>query len=151
MINEDRFSFSKSGKGNADCYVRTKQDLEKIENYDKAVADTTQVWECHHKLEQAGFTASELKTLGMYFLIVPENLIFLTKEEHMKLHKASKKLSEIGKKYLSKKVLCVETGVVYDSTMDVQRQTGISNQHISDVCLGKPHHKTAGGYHWKYV
>lgn len=26
-------------------------DLTKIENYDKAVVDETQVWECHHRLE----------------------------------------------------------------------------------------------------
>lgn len=27
------------------------EDISKIENYDKAIADTTQVWECHHKME----------------------------------------------------------------------------------------------------
>ena len=28
-----------------------KDDISKIENYDKAKSDTTQTWECHHKLE----------------------------------------------------------------------------------------------------
>lgn len=26
-------------------------EVNKIENYDLAIADTTQVWHCHHKLE----------------------------------------------------------------------------------------------------
>ena len=28
-----------------------KEDISKIENYDKAIADTTQVWDCHHRTE----------------------------------------------------------------------------------------------------
>ena len=28
-----------------------KEDLSKIKNYDKAIADTTQVWDCHHRTE----------------------------------------------------------------------------------------------------
>lgn len=28
-----------------------KEDISKIENYDKAIADTTQTWECHHRDE----------------------------------------------------------------------------------------------------
>lgn len=27
------------------------EDASKIENYDKAVADTTQIWICHHRSE----------------------------------------------------------------------------------------------------
>lgn len=46
-------------------------------------------------------------------------------------------------------VKCIETGEVYNSGMDVMRETGISNKAISRVCNGKA--KTAGGYHWEYV
>ena len=28
-----------------------KEDLSKIENYDKAIADTSQIWDCHHRTE----------------------------------------------------------------------------------------------------
>ena len=28
-----------------------KVDISKIENYDKAMSDTEQVWDCHHRLE----------------------------------------------------------------------------------------------------
>ena len=48
-----------------------------------------------------------------------------------------------------KKVLCIETGVVYPSTMEVQRKLGFASSNISSVCLGK--YKQAYGYTWKYV
>lgn len=50
---------------------------------------------------------------------------------------------------LSKQVMCLETGVVYPSTMEVQRQFGFRNSDISLTCNGKQ--QTAYGFHWKYV
>ena len=38
---------------------------------------------------------------------------------------------------------------IWDSTMDVERNTGISNVGISYVCNRK--RKTAGGYKWEYI
>ena len=49
----------------------------------------------------------------------------------------------------SKQVLCLETGIIYPSTMEVQRQTGFSQGYISLACRGKV--KTAYNYTWKYV
>lgn len=49
----------------------------------------------------------------------------------------------------SKKVLCVETNVIYLSTYEVQRKLGFRNQGISMCCNGKLN--TCGGYHWMYV
>lgn len=49
----------------------------------------------------------------------------------------------------SKQVMCIETGVVYPSTMEVKRQLGFSPGYISLACYGK--RKTAYGFHWKYV
>ena len=49
----------------------------------------------------------------------------------------------------SKKVMCVETGLIYPSTNEVQRQTGFSKSSISMCCNGKQ--KTCSGFHWKYV
>ena len=68
---------------------------EKIENYDKAISDTTQTWHCHHRLEL--YTSSgerrlkdlycrELIALGMYYDRPPEELIFLTQSDHVSLH-----------------------------------------------------------------
>ena len=49
----------------------------------------------------------------------------------------------------SKQVLCLETGKIYPSTMEVQRQLGFAQGHISSACNGKL--KQAYGYTWRYV
>lgn len=49
----------------------------------------------------------------------------------------------------SKQVMCLETGVIYPSTSEVEREFGFSRSNISNVCNGKS--KTCGGFHWKYV
>ena len=38
----------------------------------------------------------------------------------------------------------------YPSTMEAQRQTGISNGNIGKCCMHKPRYNTAGGYKWEY-
>lgn len=38
---------------------------------------------------------------------------------------------------------------VYESKNEAFRQTGI--RHIGECALGHKHHKTAGGYNWRYV
>lgn len=48
-----------------------------------------------------------------------------------------------------RKILCVETGIIYESTAQATRELGIHNYAIRRVCYGE--RKTAGGYHWKYV
>ena len=66
-----------------------------------------------------------------------------------------KKLSEEHKKKirdgstLCKKVLCIETGIVYKSIREAERQTGVNHKNISEVCSGK--RKSAGKLHWKYL
>lgn len=49
----------------------------------------------------------------------------------------------------SKQVLCVETGLIYTSTNEVERELGFRNQNISSACNGKL--KQAYGYTWRYV
>ena len=78
-------------------------EMEKIENYDKAVADKSQTWHCHHRLEltldgEFAHSMAELKRLGMYYKRPYFELIFLTKTEHRKLHGKAK--SEETKKKL---------------------------------------------------
>ena len=50
-----------------------------------------------------------------------------------------------------KKVLCVETGIIYDSMHDAEKETGAKYKNISKVCKGEYGRKTAGGYHWKII
>lgn len=49
----------------------------------------------------------------------------------------------------SKKVLCVETGEIFQSVRKVEILKGYSRGHVSSCCLGK--RKSAYGYHWKYI
>lgn len=48
-----------------------------------------------------------------------------------------------------KKIICVETGEVFNSIADAAKAKGIKHKsNISTVAKGKA--KTAGGYHWEY-
>lgn len=57
-----------------------------IENYELAKADNFKGWQCHHRLGEHCFTREELVEYGLYFDRTPSELIFLTKEEHSRLH-----------------------------------------------------------------
>ena len=64
---------------------------------------------------------------------------------------ARKKISDANKGRPApnkKKVVCLETGVVYDSAYEAANSLNISRSLISRVCEGKG--KTAGGYHWMF-
>ena len=81
------------------------EDLSLIENYDKAINDTTQTWQCHHRgeiLPCGRFSSNDLKKFGLYYKRPAAELIFLTKAEHSSLHKRGVPLSEEHKKALSK-------------------------------------------------
>ena len=57
------------------------------------------------------------------------------------------KLRDSNPKMLS--VQCIETEIIYKSINEASRKTGVDASAIGKVCKGK--HKTAGGFHWKYV
>lgn len=149
MINETRFRLKKNGEPSYRCYCRHP---ELIENYNLAISDKTQVWEVHHRREEF-YSCKELIERGEYFDRPPEELIFLTKSEHRKIDSKCKRHSEahkgklINRKDLSKKVLCIETGEIFESIRDAERKTGIRQSSISAACHGKC--RIAGGYHWQ--
>ena len=47
-----------------------------------------------------------------------------------------------------KKVICVETGKIFNSVKDVSIEIGLDQSLVSKVLNG--HRKTAGGFHWKF-
>ena len=47
-----------------------------------------------------------------------------------------------------KKVLCIETGIVYNSISEAAKVLGINPGAISNACSGRCH--SSGGYTWKY-
>jgi hypothetical protein len=48
-----------------------------------------------------------------------------------------------------KQILCVDTGVVYNSLTEAGLLSGVSFQNISKACKGIRQH--AGGYKWKFI
>lgn len=67
----------------------------------------------------------------------------VSKETRLKMAKAmSKPVSQIDKK-------TGEILATFNSTKEVERTLGISNNHISEACNGR--YKTAYGYKWQYV
>ena len=90
MICEQLFRLKKNGEPYKGCYCRHP---ELIENYDKAMADTIQTWEVHHRLESC-FTQKFLKEMGLYYDVEPEALIFLTKKEHCKVDSFRRRMTK---------------------------------------------------------
>ena len=85
-----------------ESYVKKycKEELSKIENYDKAITDTTQVWDVHHRTEiWWNCTAQDLIDNECYYNRKACELIFLTHAEHTKLHNMH--MSEYRRKKLS--------------------------------------------------
>lgn len=74
-----------------------KDDISLIENYDKAIADKTQTWDCHHRRETI-FSKKDLIEIREYYNRPACELIFLTHSEHIGMHKKNNKHC-LGKKY----------------------------------------------------
>lgn len=143
MINENVFRLKKNGEPHYNCYCRHP---EKIENYEKAVADTTQTWDCHHRLESC-FTHKFLKEMNLYYDIQPEALIFLTRAEHSSLHNKGKKRKEFSEEH-KRKISEAKKG---------KRHSEETKRKISETKKGKKpseeHKRKLGeakkGKHWR--
>lgn len=78
-----------------------------------------------------------------------------TEESRKKMSEARKRSAAVQENIArlnrakAKKVLCVETGVVYESTHEAGRQTGYAQANISAACRGR--RERAYGFHWEYV
>lgn len=49
----------------------------------------------------------------------------------------------------SKKIMCIETEVIYNSIGEASRETNITRTGIINHLKGLS--KSSGGYHWKYI
>lgn len=75
-----------------------------------------------------------------------------TREKMRKAHKESEAFQEHMKKLngsKAKRVLCVETGVVYPSARQAARETGFGQGNISAACRGE--YEQSNGFHWEYI
>ena len=68
------------------------KDFNKIENYAEAIS-SNKFYECHHKMENLGFTKSQLIQMDMYYDVSPEYLIFLQRSDHKRLHMLGNNIS----------------------------------------------------------
>ena len=108
-----------------------KNDISLIENYDKAIADKTQVWHCHHRRETI-YSRSGLIEIGEYYNRPACELIFLTKSEHMRLHNLGKHLSEETRQKLS------EANKGENNSMFGKHLSEETRQKLSEARKGKP-------------
>lgn len=151
MINEQVFRMKKNGEPYWNCYCRNP---ELIENYDKAIADTTQTWEVHHRREEF-YSCKELIERSEYFDRPPEELIFLTRAEHNKMDSRCKRMGEAkkGKKLSEEHKRKISETLEGKPTWNKGKKlTPFSEEHkrkLSEAKKGKP--APNKGKHWKLV
>ena len=84
------------------------EDISRIENYELAKKDDFKGWACHHRLEThtsegerrlVDISKEELKALGVYYRRPSEELIYLTKSEHHRLHRKGRPGPNRGKHF----------------------------------------------------
>ena len=149
------------------------EDISNIENYELAINDHTQTWECHHILGEQ-YDRKYLKDNNLYKNRPACELKFLTPVEHLRLHKKGVHRSEATKKAIaealkgiplseehrkaigeakSKKILQFtksrEFVREWPSAYEAERELGIAHSNICGCCNGK--RKSTGGYIWKYA
>ena len=117
-----------------------RDDLSKIENYDKAFADKNKTWDLHHRLEltmdgEFALTAAQLKMHDMYYNRPYYELIFLTLEEHRRLHSKGKNNPLFGKKHSD------ETIKKMSEAHKGKQHTHETRRKMSEAQKGKPGHK----------
>lgn len=142
------------------------ESLSKIQNYTRAIKDTTQTWDCHHRAEIlpcGTYSRDQLKATGIYYNRPASELIFLTRSQHISLHNtvrspmkgkhhsisAKRKMSDSAIKH----PVCQYTldGVLvetFESIKDAALKTGSCKQHISECCRNvRTKHN---GFKWQY-
>ena len=116
-----------------------REDISLIENYDKAVSDTTRMWHCHHRRETI-FSKSDLIEIGEYYNRPACELIFLTPTDHHRLHNLGKPSGMKGK-HLSE-----ETRKKMSESHKSKHHSEESRKKISDTLKGK--NSWTNGTYW---
>ena len=112
------------------------EDPSLIENYDRAIADTTQTWEIHHRgeiLPCGRFSRDDLKKFGLYYKRPASELIFLTPSEHQRLHLKGVPLSEATKKAISDALKSVQKSETHKKALS----DALKGHSVSEECRAK--------------
>lgn len=140
------------------------KDYEKIENYEKALADNFKGWNCHHRLETwtsdgerrlVDITRDELKALDMYYNRPASELIFLTISEHSRLHMKGEHNPNYGKQLSEETRTKMSEAWSYDKHFTEETKKKIS-EAIKGRCFSEEHRKKLSeaskgkrkGMHW---
>ena len=116
-----------------------KEDLSKIKNYDKAIADTTQVWDCHHMTETWwNCSKQELIDNECYYNRKACELIFLTKAEHTRLHNKCRTVTDETRRKIS------ESHKGLTCSGETRKKMSESHKNISDETRRKLSEATKG-------
>lgn len=129
-----------------DDYCKTGE-IKLIENYYQAIWDPFEIWECHHRAEtDKNRSKLELRKLHLYWKRPADELIFLTKSEHRKIHHLN------GSYKTRKKVLQFDRNnnfiAEFQSTQEASKFTGANWKHISDCCHFR--RKSTHGFIWRF-
>lgn len=65
--------------------LKCRENIELIQNYDKAISDKEQMWDCHHRLGTV-IPRKKLLEMGLYDHRPALELIFIPEIEHRILH-----------------------------------------------------------------
>lgn len=74
-----------------------------------------------------------------------------SEETRARMSKAKKGMYADGNHPKARKVLCVETGEVFNTIKEAAQKYGLSPQKISLVCIGTYGRTKTGGLHWEYA
>ena len=123
-----------------------KEDISLIENYDKAAADKTQIWHCHHRRETV-MSRKDLIEISEYYNRPAIELIFLTKSEHNRLHKSGENHPLFSKHHSAetrKKMSESKNGE--NNPMYGKHRSEETRKKISEANMGK--NNWTKGTHW---
>ena len=118
-----------------------KEDISKIKNYDKAIADTTQTWDCHHMTETWwNCSMKELIENACYYHRKACELIFLTHEEHMSLHmkgRTNEKNPFYGKHHSEETIRKISERMICNNHMKGKHHSEETRKKIAEKLKGR--------------
>ena len=150
-------------------YERYCSEIENVENYEAAKKDNFNGWNLHHRLEThnsdgerrlVDISRDELKALDMYWHRPAAELIFLTKSEHISLHKKGKPSGRKGTHHSeeTKKKMSEAKRIMSEETRNKMsearkgKSSGMKGKHHSEEAKIKQSEALKGKMHseeWK--
>ena len=107
------------------------KDYTKIENYEAAVNDKSQVWHCHHILGEI-LTRQQLLDHDFYYDVPPCMLKFVTSAEHRRLHNKGLHISDDTRRKMSEAKKGTYLSEEHRSKISESMKAKNLGKHLSD-------------------